>query len=383
MKPSDPAVAAWLMRARNAPLERALPSSLKRKRVGHDIACECPRQARSRDTLNISASKHVWLCRRCGEASGSAIDLMIHIGAAADAFDAAEKLTGEARPGRAVTAEQRAAALRGQESEKAGFAAGRAGEDLHQALAGHEHDVARFEAGFAFGRKARARDEALRLQEQGRIRRAEGFWRQASHNGPAIAAYFAARGIDFTPPGWMRWHQGLDYWHQGRTIHCGPAIVTPLFDHKNARAGVHVTWVDLTAPPKFRPSLTWDGEKLATKKMFGQARGAAMWLTRRSKRMLIGEGLETVAAALSKVEGFGGMAAGALNSFASLPVTGFANVSEVVLLGDGDSDRAGVEYYLSKAAARLKGAGVASVRIAFAPQGKDFADLALLQKEGV
>lgn len=376
MKGSDPILADWLARARNVPLINALPAGLHQKRIGKDIACACPRQAGSKDTLAVSPAKHFWICRRCDESSGSAIDLMIHTGGAADAFEAAERLLGEARPGRAGDPAAREQARRGAESEAAGFAAGRAGHDLHQALAGEVHDRARFEAGYASGRKARARDEALHLQEQERRERADSFYANAVQHPASIATYFAARGIAFAPPPWMRWHVGLDYWHEGRVIHCGPAIVTPLYDGKNVRCGVHVTWVDMDTPPKFRPALEVAGEKLPTKKMFGTARGCAMWLTRRQGRMLIGEGLETVAAALARVEGFGGMATGSLSAFASLPLDGFSAVSEVVLLGDGDSAREATKHYLQMGGRRLKEAGVQTVRLAFAPRGKDFADLA-------
>ncbi len=377
MSGGDPILAEWLARARNAPLTDALPPGWKTRRVGADIACACPRQGGSKDTLNLSSRKHLWLCRRCGQGSGSAIDLMIHTGGAVDVIEAAEKLTREMKPGRGVTPEQRARARRAADSERAGFAAGRAAEDMCQAMAGHAYDVERFEAGYASGRQAHARDEAERLQAQGRRHRAEGFYAAARHDAAAISAYFKARGIAFNPPSWMRWHGCLDYWHAGRVIHAGPAIIAPLFDAVNRRNGVHVTWVDLQAPPKFRPSLTWDGEKLATKKMFGEARGAAMWLTKRQKRMLIGEGLETVAATLQYCPDFGGMAAASLNAFASLPLGGFVGVEEVVLLGDGDSDREATEFYLLQGAERLKRAGVKSVRLAFAPPGKDFADLAV------
>lgn len=377
MSGGDPILAEWLARARAAPLVDALPHGWKTRRIGRYIVCACPRQSGSKDTLNISPGKHVWLCRRCGEASGSAIDLMVHTGGAVDVFDAAEKLTREMKPGRGVTPEQRAIARRAADSEKAGFEAGRAREDMHQAMAGHTYDVERFEAGYVSGRQAHARDEAERLQAQGRRQRAEGFYTAARHNAAAISAYFRARGIAFAPPSWMRWHGCLDYWHAGRVIHTGPAIITPLFDAMNRRRGVHVTWVDLQAPPKFRPSLTCDGERLATKKMFGEARGASMWLSKRQKRMLVGEGLETVAAALQYCPGFGGMAAASLNAFASLPLRGFTAVDEVVLLGDGDSDREATEFYLLQGAERLKRVGVKSVRLAFAPRGKDFADLAV------
>lgn len=323
------------------------------------------------------------MCRRCGEGGGSAIDLMIHINGAVDVFDAAERLTGEAKPGRAVNGAQREEARLALQSERAGFEAGRRGDELHQALAGSSHVTARFEAGFAAGLKARARDEVERLQKERRLKRAEGIYQAAWHNPAPIAAYFAARGIAFTPPHWMRWHPCVDYWQAGRVIYRGPAIIAPMFDEKKAIKAIHVTWVDMKAAPKFRPNLTWDGEKLGTKKMFGEARGAAVWLTKRSKRLLIGEGVETVAAVLSKVDGFGAMAVGALNAFATLPVSGFEAVTEVVLLGDGDSCRQTAEYYLNIAAARLKAAGVASVRIAFAPAGMDFADLAQREKERV
>lgn len=383
MRGRDLVLAAWLDRARNVELVRALPPGLRQKRRGRDIACSCPRQRGSKDTLNISPAKHMWICRRCAEGSGSAIDLMIHTNGAVDVFDAAEKLTGEAKPGRVVNAAQREEALFALQSERAGFDAARAGEDLHQALAGSEHVTARFEAGFASGLKARACDEQERLQKKGRLKRAVGLYAAARHKPEAIAAYFAARGIAFEPPRWMRWHSCIDYWHDGRIIHGGPAIVTPMLDDKKAMKAVHVTWVDMAAPPKFRPLLKVDGARLPTKKMFGHAGGAAMWLTPRRPRMLIGEGLETVAAVIAASPDFGGMAAGALNSFTTLPMAVFSDVREAVLLGDGDSDRATTEYYLNMAAARLKEAGVAIVRIAFAPTGMDFADLAQREKGAV
>lgn len=382
MNGGDPVLAEWLARARNAPLVEALPQGWKTQRSGHNLACACPRQPGSRDTLNLRPNKHVWLCRRCDKGSGSAIDLMIHTGMAADVFEAAERLTGERRPGRASDPAAREAARRGMESEQAGFAAGRAGEDMHQALAGSVYDAARFETGFASGLKARRLDEAERLQEEGRRERARAIYDHAAHCPREISAYFAARGIAFRPPAWMRFAPALDYWHERAIIHRGPALITPMFAALRQIAAVHVTWIDLACPPKYRPALTDKaGAALPTKKMFGPARGAAMWLTARKPLMLIGEGLETVAAVLTAKPQAGGVAAGSLGAFASLSSSVFMGVEEVILLGDADSERATAEHYLRQAAAAARAAGVKKVRLAFPPAGKDFADLAA--REGV
>ena len=369
------AMAAWFTRAASVSFDRARAlSGLRFIKIGtSDHAAPCPRQPGSRNTLNVSAKKHKWLCRRCCEGGSSAIDFLLHVGAAADAKEAAQRLLGETPPARVGSA----GLDRDMAAKRAGFEAGYSGDNPHALLEAFSYPHSLFMAGFTEGQDKKAREKKEQDNVKSRIARARAMLGAARHDAPAISAYFSARGITFFPPVWMRLARRLAYWHEGKIIHEGPAILTPMVGEGGQITACHATWIDRAAPPKFRPVLKdKDGRALPTKKMFGVAAGTLMRLDPPAPFVLLGEGLETVAAARAALSRtVCGVAAGSLNALEHVPLAAFRAAREVVILGDGDSNAQATRAVLVRAGERLKTAGIAKVRLAMAPAGKDFAQM--------
>jgi len=94
-------------------------------------------------------------------------------------------------------------------------------------------------------------------------------------------------------------------------IHKGPTMVAPFVNVAGDIIGCHLTWLDLQNGPKYRPALVDDrtGDAYPSKKMRGSKKGgivplAGFFLSRggifkadnRRRRMVLGEGIETVLA---------------------------------------------------------------------------------------
>jgi hypothetical protein len=217
-----------------------------------------------------------------------------------------------------------------------------------------------------------------------------------------------------------------------RAIYRGPAllapIVAPLLDHpplagegrEGAIRAVHVTWIDIARPGHKAEIRNPDtGELLPSKKVRGSKAGNVIRLAGNSGRphtLLLGEGIETVLSVwyaltldrrrnsdeLSLVNllfwaavdlgNVGGRAAasvthptlkdaagrrrkvpGPVPDLAAPGITVPDSVTDVVLLGDGDSDRFTTHCALARGAARLARPG-RTVRLAWAPEGMDFND---------
>jgi hypothetical protein len=106
------------------------------------------------------------------------------------------------------------------------------------------------------------------------------------------------------------------------------------------------------------------------KMMLGSCRGAAVRLAPAGDVLMVGEGIETCLAAMQAK----GLPAWAALSAAGLPTLELPeNVREVIVLADGD---AAGEAAAHKAAVRWNREG-RRVRVAHAPQGKDFNDMLL------
>lgn len=79
--------------------------------------------------------------------------------------------------------------------------------------------------------------------------------------GTAAAVYMARRGASGQAGEWLRFSDEQPYWHGmdegGRPamLWSGPALVAPFLGPDLLPIGCHITWIDLNAPPKFRPIL--------------------------------------------------------------------------------------------------------------------------------
>jgi hypothetical protein len=178
--------------------------------------------------------------------------------------------------------------------------------------------------------------------------------------------------------------------------------------------GIHRTWLDLAAAPKFRPALfDKDGAPLPTKKMRGSKMGGLIPVVgrlSRARRMVAGEGIETVLG-FGAFDGFrddtfycaagdlGNLCGKALDrfrhpsaikrdkagrrsavlvpgtdpDFSSLALPVPDHIEELVLLGDGDSEPVFTRAALKRGEARHARHG-RTVRALFAPSGSDWGE---------
>ena len=257
-------------------------------------------------------------------------------------------------------------------------------------------------------------------------------WRRAGEiHGTAAARYLEGRGLGLPAacPG-LRFLPEAPYFHgeqlddRGRkspiVLHRGPAMLAAFIRPDGTFGGLHTTWLnvatspdDVTPPTKIELHDPETGELLNAKKMRGSKAGAhiAITLTKDPKRLVVGEGIETVLAVWTAFNAAGRdlessafWAAGDLGNMAGRAVktvphptlkrpNGRAvsvpndqpdpddpglsipeSVEELILLGDGDSEPVLTRFAMLRAARRYSKPG-RIIRIAFAPAGADFNDV--------
>jgi CHC2 zinc finger len=221
------------------------------------------------------------------------------------------------------------------------------------------------------------------------------------------------------PRAQIRCVEDMPYWvsddrDHAEIIHRGPAMVAAIVGPDFRFAGVHLTYIDLSkAKGKAELRDPRDGKPLKAKKTRGSAGGGHLILTNPvdPERLIGGEGIETTAAVWLAHEmcgrdnsrtaywpfiSMGNMAGKAKKSVThptlrgdkgrprrvqgpepdmdSVAVPIPESVTELVLLGDSDSDPFITQCAMARAGARYAKAG-RKVRVAWAPPEHDFADL--------
>jgi hypothetical protein len=280
--------------------------------------------------------------------------------------------------------------------------------------------------------EARKRKEVERERESARYREKErgALWDIWLRAGPvagppadrccysSTATYFRLRDLEVPPGVRLRCVPDMPYFvPRGRdqvVIHRGPALVAPIMRPDAHFGGLHFTYIDLSQPKgKLAIADPETGEQLPAKKVRGSKRGGYIDLVRckRPRRLVIGEGIETVLSVWTALTALGrdlsdttfwssvdlgnlgGKAADTVAhptlktaagraqrvpgptpdmAAAGIPIPD--SVEDVVILGDGDSDRLTTRCAIVRAAARFARPG-RSVRVAWAPDGRDFNDL--------
>ncbi len=243
--------------------------------------------------------------------------------------------------------------------------------------------------------------------------------------GSPVEQYLRLRGLSALPERLpLRFAPQLAYFHgeevneigrkAPRIIYRGPAMLAPIVDASGRFRALHTTWLDLSRPSG--KALIKDpetGDELPAKKVRGSKAGNRIELVavKDPAQLIIGEGIETVLSVWLALEragddlartafwsgvdlgNIGGRAAEtvshptlksdagrALRIPGPYPASGSAAiaipdaVTDIVLLGDSDSDRVKTECALVRAAARWARASLA-VHLAWAPPGRDFNDL--------
>lgn len=355
----------------------------KLRRQGGEWIGPCPRCG-GHDRFSINPRERVFNCRGFG--GGSYIDAVMHIDDC-DFLTACETMTGRpapARPKRKRKAEAKPAERR-DEPPPPPF------EDDGPPPAPPPGDSGESR------RSQRIKGKAADLFEGGR-----------AIIGTHAAAYLEARGLTVTPD-WtfdLRFIEALPYYgyataDDDEQAELGefPAMVAAIRNVAGEIIGAHRTYLDPKEPRKLTPP--GDTTRNAAKKVLGKMGGGLILLSRPGPILVIGEGIETsrsgyelgfggddpaVAAAVS----LGNLAGGATGSLphptirrrtipngepdmerpgAILP----DEVEEVIILGDGDSDRPTTLAYLLVAGRRWKAEG-RKVFYAMAPDGADWND---------
>ncbi|UGY27174.1 CHC2 zinc finger domain-containing protein [Bradyrhizobium septentrionale] len=283
-------------------------------------------------------------------------------------------------------------------------------------------------------RVAREKNSAdYREAERKRLFRA---WKSAMPIHDTIAArYLKGRGLQLPDhcPG-LKFLPLAPYFHgeeiddrgrkSPRKIHSGPAMCSAFIRPDGTFGGLHLTWLKVVTPSnetEGRPSLLKamildpdTGEILNSKKMRGSKVGAHIAVVQPDqapRRLVLGEGIETVLAvftahvmagrfigdmafwAAGDLGNLAGRASGTIphptlkrpnghpqrvpDRYPDPDDPGLAipdSVEEIILLGDGDSDRLLTECAMERAARRYTRPG-RIIRIAYAPEGMDFNDL--------
>lgn len=227
--------------------------------------------------------------------------------------------------------------------------------------------------------------------------------------GTHAAAYLEARGLVVTER-WtfdLRFVPKLPYFgyvgpDDKEQIELGafPAMLAAIRNVKGELIGVHRTYLDPDAPRKLSPP--GDVKRNSAKKIVGKHKGGAIWLSPPGPLLVLGEGVETsqsgyqlgiggddpaVAAAVS-LGNLSGKATGSINhptierrkipncepDMESPGIILPPEVEEIILLGDGDSDRPSTLASLTVAGRRFRAEG-RKVYVAMAPEGVDWNDI--------
>jgi hypothetical protein len=392
----DPAFEEWIEEARGLPIVRALDLvaphhaiSRKTRFVGPCPGCG------GTDRFSLNIKKNIFWCRKSAE-GGDAIALARHVHGCAF-LDAVELLTGRPAPGRTVS------------------------EEEHQARA---RRVAELEE----KRKAEAQRIATEENEfrSREIDRARKIWKAAGPiEGSVAEAYLQHRGVTAPKGAKLRAASELPYWHniggEWKSIHAGPAMVAAIQGRDERFIGCHITWIDArlsTRSGKAQIVHPATGEILDAKKVRGSQKGGHIHLggvAVAPRRFVVGEGIETVlsvqvAESAAGRSGFtlywssvnlhnlGGKSAGSV-PHPSLTITDSkgrtrvqrvpgpdpdlndtaviappVEADDILLLGDGDSDRFTTRNVLCRFAARWDRLG-RTIRAAWADEGSDFNDM--------
>lgn len=398
MRSSDPDFAAWVEDARRVPiLDAAREHGAHLKRSGQEHAGPCPICGGRRDKLAVHPIKGVFTCDHGSGPGGDVIALVQHL-AGCTFTKACELLTGRPPPGR----------------REAETAAEREERRVRMDQARQRRDAEAIEREKV--------EQDYRERERQRCRR---FWEHSSPlSGTPAEAYLAKRNLICPPGARLRCARSHRLYASRRgqaplLVHEGPAMFAAIVGPDGVFAGLHATWIDLDQDDgKARYADPETGEILPAKKVRGSKKGGRIELVRQASptRLFVGEGIETVlsvwralstrrpeftlgAAFWSSVDlgNLTGPAAGQVQhptlriidrrgsdrvkrvSGPEPAPDGIAiaipeSVTELYLLGDGDSDRFTTETALERAARKHARPG-RQIFAAFAPDGLDFNDV--------
>lgn len=388
------AMQAFVDEARAVSIEgEILRRGAKLKRAGTELVGPCP-ACGGVDRFGVNPRKGLFHCR--GSGAGGDVIAMVEYLDATDFLGACETLAGRPAP---------KGESRGPDAD----------------------ELARREAARREAEADRERGERdFREEERARMRR---FWKAGRPiaEGSPVGRYLAGRGLMIPADATLRELPDHGYFEGPAEIWRGPAMIAAMVDAGGIFRGGHVTWIDPARFGKAEIVHPETGEIMPAKKVRGSLRGSHIALSQHKRhsetplrRLIIGEGIETVLSvrlAMLETHGaaydaetlywssvalgnLGGRAAETIfhptlvridargarrrqkvpgpvpaeeaDGRASLmPPEGIA---EIILLGDGDSDRFTTEQHLVRAARRWRAPG-RRIAIAWADAGADFNDM--------
>jgi hypothetical protein len=272
--------------------------------------------------------------------------------------------------------------------------------------------------------RAIAKEKAERDNNQFREREREKIYeiwkRGLDAPGTPVEDYLRLRGLQLPTACRMRCILDMPYYAGGAidapVLRRGPAMLAAIVDSSGKFRALHTTWLDLDRPngkALIKDPETPDAE-LPAKKVRGSKAGNRIEIipVKDPSQLVIGEGIETVLSVwvaleragrdLTRTAFWSAVDLGNLGGRAieTVPVphptlkTGAGraqrvpgpvpaedssaiaipdSVTEIVLLGDGDSDRFTTHCALARAGARYAAPG-RTIRVAWAPDGADFND---------
>lgn len=399
----DPDYRAWVERGRAVSVETAAAYVRFRPVKGYEKAIErmgpCP-ACNGRDGFAINTSKNAWNCRKGGAGGKDGVGIVMHC-LGLNFPDAIERLIGPPPDDTAKDAAERAA---------------------RAAAAKAELDRIQQE-------NARQRREDERAANDYRAKErlwARNAWTKAGRPiaGTPAEAYCHARGLLLPPDLRIRWHpdwplyDGFDENKKPILVHRGPAVFLPILRPDGFFDGLHATWFDPDRPGEKIYVTNAKGERVSAKKVRGLKKGNHISLTEDPgfTRLFVGEGFETVlspyralvvrrspllagSAWWTSVD-LGNLAGKALDRVMH-PTETFADkrgrtrrrqipgtepdmsdhamvvpdqVTDLYLIGDGDSEPVRTHNALERAAHRHKRPG-RRIFIVFAKDGFDFNDM--------
>jgi len=357
----DPDIEAWLDEARSGDLlQLALDSGAQLKRTGGEWVGPCP-FCNGTDRFSINPARREWNCRATGQdVKKDAIGLVMHI-RGVPFMEAVEIIVGRPAPRRdsQVRPVDREILRERQEERKRQELARAAAESQK-----HRRDA----------------DRAASIFED-----------SAVLAGTQAEAYLKSRGI-FVPAELtadLRFHRALDY--RGfadadadaeTLLGQFPCMIAAIRNASGALIGIHRTYLDPREPAKLSPP--GDAGRNKPKKVFGRVMGGAIRLGPIKRCMAAGEGIETTLSWFHlgvgpDDAGFicavtrGNLCGGSTDSIKhpngrSVIPNGTpspdkpgmvlpAEVEELILLGDRDSDMVTMNAFLLTGARRHRAAG--------------------------
>lgn len=373
----------------------------------------CSQRTNSRSAGRFECNAEAWVCAVCHE-NGDVISLIRAV-EGVGYFDAIERLGGIRSEEITPTLAQRAG--RRDYEVSADKAKVPAIVPTKYAVTDPLRDA--YVDGWRKAAKAAAASIEYRARERDRL---FAWWQSAAHvRGTPAGAYLSGRGLLRPNNAQLRYHASIPLFCDGRErepvlAHRGPAMLAAIWARPDEFIGLHITWLDPAGPKgKAEVFSPIDGEVLPSKKVRGSKAGGYIDLggcdEQSAERILAGEGIETVFAALTGLVRNGrdvsrtmlrssvdiGNLAGKALDMLPHPSARTANnrpqrvpgpdpdmtspamplpaaPREAVFLGDGDSDPFFTRNALERARRRHTRDGL-HIRTPFADAGADFNDM--------